>query len=398
MGNYMADYKRKSSRKSLFIIIVLMYIVVEVLIMTYLPMIPIKKCPDEIKQYYPLVETDSAYSVSLNIFGDVVFNNAYKADKKFKSEYGDVIDYLVTQKDFQLFSYKGKVLNLYSIHCYQVNVGGQYKTEDDINLHNRCSSVGSYAQICLNATWCGVEMQYFDSLFRIYSFGAIVLGINVVAVIAFVVGYKRIVLRNSNNENHMADCKRKSSRKSLFIIIVLMYIVVEVLILTYLPMIPIRKCPDEIKQHYPLVDTDSAYSVRLNIFGDVVFNNAYKADKKFKSEYGDVIDYLVTQKDFQPFSYKGEVLDSYFIYCWQVNVGGQYKTEDDINLYNRCSLVGRYAQVCLNATWYGAEMQYFDSLFRIYSFGAIVLGINVVAVITFVVGYKKYFLIHVKKA
>ena len=43
-------------------------------------------------------------------------------------------------------------------------------------------------------------------------------------------------------------------------------------------------------------------------------------------------------------------------------------------------------------------MQYFDSLFRIYSFGAIVLGINVVAVIAFVVGYKKYFLIHVKKA
>lgn len=42
-------------------------------------------------------------------------------------------------------------------------------------------------------------------------------------------------------------------------------------------------------------------------------------------------------------------------------------------------------------------MQYFDSLFRIYSFGAIVLGINVVAVIVFVLGYKKYFLIHVKK-
>ncbi len=71
---------------------------------------------------------------------------------------------------------------------------------------------------------------------------------------------------------------------------------------------------------------------------------------------------------------------------------------DDINLYNRCSLIGRYAQVCLNATWYGVEMQYFDSLFRIYSFGAIVLGINVVAVIAFVVVYKKYFLIHVKKA
>lgn len=196
----------------------------------------------------------------------------------------------------------------------------------------------------------------------------------------------------------MADYKRKISKKSVFIIIVLMYIVVEVLILTYLPMIPIRKCPDEIKQYYPLADTDSAYSVRLNIFGDVVFTNEYKADKKFKSEYGDVIDYLVTQKDFQPFSYKGEVLDSYFIYCWQVNVGGQYKTEDDINLYNRCSLVGRYAQVCLNATWYGAEMQYFDSLFRIYSFGAIVIGINVVAVIAFVLGYKKYFLIHVKKS
>ena len=31
-------------------------------------------------------------------------------------------------------------------------------------------------------------------------------------------------------------------------------------------------------------------------------------------------------------------------------------------------------------------------------FGAIVIGINVVAVIAFVVGYKKYFLIHVKKA
>ena len=394
----MADYKRKISKKSVFVIIVLMYIVVEVLILTYLPMIPIRKCADEIKQYYPIIDTDSAYSVRCNIFGDVVFANANKADKKFKSEYGDVIDYLVTQKEFQPFSYKSKVLDLYFNNCWKAKANEQYKSEDGVDMYNRVRLVGCYAEVCLNATWYETGMQYFDSLFRIYSFGAIVLGINVAAVIAFVVEYKRIVLRNRNNENQMADYKRKSSRKSLFIIIMLMYIVVEVLILIYLPMIPIRKCPDEIKQYYPLVDTDSAYSVRLNIFGDVVFTNAYKADKKFKSEYGDVIDYLVTQKDFQPFSYKGEVLDLYFIHCWQINVGGQYKTEDDINLYNRCSMVGRYAQVCLNATWYGTEMQYFDSLFRIYSFGAIVLGINVVAVITFVVGYKKYFLIHVKKA
>ena len=80
----MVDYKRKISKKSVFIIIVLMYIVVEVLILTYLPMIPIRKCPDEIKQYYPLADTDSAYSVSLNIFGDVIFTNAYKADRNLK--------------------------------------------------------------------------------------------------------------------------------------------------------------------------------------------------------------------------------------------------------------------------------------------------------------------------
>lgn len=163
----------------------------------------------------------------------------------------------------------------------------------------------------------------------------------------------------------MVDYKRKISKKSVFIIIVLMYIVVEVLIMTYLPMIPIRKCPDEIKQYYPIVDTDSAYSVRLNIFGDV-------------------IDYLVTQKEFQPFSYKSKVLDLYFNNCWKAKVNEQYKSEDGVDMYNRVRLVGYYAEVCLNATWYETGMQYFDSLFRIYSFGAIVLGINVAAVIAFV--------------
>ena len=179
----------------------------------------------------------------------------------------------------------------------------------------------------------------------------------------------------------------KKIKKKTFVILIIIYIVLEVLIIINLPRIPLVKCSKDVKKKYSLEINDSAYNIWYNAFGFPIFIHPKKAHEHFEVDYKEAVKFI-EDKGVKPFEYSYNTLDTYYRLGWQMNFHDKTLPSEYRWIEKKAGSVPLYAQVCLNSMWdYVAEA---PMLSEIIVFVSIVIGINCVFVVIFVKCYKEF--------
>lgn len=179
----------------------------------------------------------------------------------------------------------------------------------------------------------------------------------------------------------------KKIKKKTFVILIIIYIVLEVLIIINLPRIPLVKCSKDVKKKYSLEVNDPAYNIWYNVFGFPIFIYPPKAHEHFEVDYKEAVKFI-EDKGIKPFDYSYNTLDTYYRLGWQMNFHDKTLPSEYRWIEKKAGSVPLYAQVCLNSMWdYVAET---PMLSEIIVFVSIVIGINCVFAVIFVKCYKEF--------
>lgn len=179
----------------------------------------------------------------------------------------------------------------------------------------------------------------------------------------------------------------KKIKKKTFVILIIIYIVLEVLIIINLPRIPLVKSSKDVKKKYGLEVNDLAYNIWYNAFGFPIFIHPKKAHEHFEVDYKEAVKFI-EDKGVKLFDYSYNTLDTYYRLAWQMNFHDKTLPSEYRWIEKKAGSVPLYAQVCLNSMWeYVAEA---PMLSEIIVFVSIVIGINCVFVVIFVKCYKEF--------
>lgn len=179
----------------------------------------------------------------------------------------------------------------------------------------------------------------------------------------------------------------KKIKKKTFVILIIIYIVLEVLIIINLPRIPLVKCSKDVKKKYGLEVNDPAYNIWYNAFGFPIFIHPKKAHEHFEVDYKEAVKFI-EDKGVKLFDYSYNTLDTYYRLAWQMNFHDKTLPSEYRWIEKKAGSIPLYAQVCLNSMWeYVAEA---PMLSEIIVFVSIVIGINCVFVVIFVKCYKEF--------
>lgn len=179
----------------------------------------------------------------------------------------------------------------------------------------------------------------------------------------------------------------KKIKKKTFVILIIIYIVLEVLIIINLPRIPLVKCSKDVKKIYGLEVNDPAYNIWYNAFGFPIFIHPKKAHEHFEVDYKEAVKFI-EDKGVKPFDYSYNTLDTYYRLAWQMNFHDKTLPSEYRWIEKKAESVPLYALVCLSSMWdYVAES---PMLSEIIVFVSIVIGINCVFVVIFVKCYKEF--------
>ena len=179
----------------------------------------------------------------------------------------------------------------------------------------------------------------------------------------------------------------KKIKKKTFVILIIIYIVLEVLIIINLPRIPLVKCSKDVKKKYGLEVNDPAYNIWYNAFGFPIFIHPKKAHEHFVVDYKEAVKFI-EDKGVKPFDYSYNTLDTYYRLAWQMNFHDKTLPSEYRWIEKKAESVPLYALVCLSSMWdYVAEA---PMLSDIIVFVSIVIGINCVFVVIFVKCYKEF--------
>ncbi len=179
----------------------------------------------------------------------------------------------------------------------------------------------------------------------------------------------------------------KKIKKKTFVILIIIYIVLEVLIIINLPRIPLVKCSKDVKKKYGLEVNDPAYNIWYNAFGFPIFIHPQKAHEHFEVDYKEAVKFI-EDKGVKPFDYNYNTLDTYYRLAWQMNFHDKTLPSEYRWIEKKAESVPLYAQVCQNSMWeYVAEA---PMLSEIIVFVSIVIGINCVFAVIFVKCYKEF--------
>ena len=179
----------------------------------------------------------------------------------------------------------------------------------------------------------------------------------------------------------------KKIKKKTFVILIIIYIVLEVLIIINLPRIPLVKSSKDVKKKYGLEVNDPAYNIWYNAFGFPIFIHPKKAHEHFEVDYKEAVKFI-EDKGVKLFDYSYNTLDTYYRLAWQMNFHDKTLPSEYRWIEKKAGSVPLYAQVCLNSMWeYVAEA---PMLSEIIVFVSIVIGINCVFVVIFVKCYKEF--------
>lgn len=143
---------------------------------------------------------------------------------------------------------------------------------------------------------------------------------------------------------------RRIGRRIILIIISIVF-VVGIVVLYFIPKVPVRKCDRE-----PIWNGE-AYELAYNVYGQLIFKNSDRALKQFKKDYAECLTYLNEVCGYPEFSTKYETMQRYAIYGWQQSIEGN--PDNPELLRTQMNEVSKFAYAYWPSSW-----QYYFPFFK----------------------------------